>query len=331
MPAAAISAIIAAVAALGSAVAGGVRAYKGREAQANADKMYQKYLKALNAIPMPPLQYESLISLGLDKIKTYVPEYLPSSSLENVKDDPSLLQHQYDALNKLAERTKTGFTAGEKAQRELAQQNAFMMGKAQKQATDLNFAQKGTALGGAARASQAFLDQNTNVQLSNIGKQTAADAENRALDASIGAASLAGQMNESKYAKEADKAKTRDAIAMFNTNNLNQAKLQETNDRFTMANMKMKLAQHNSDQANNRYALEANRLGANLPLIQREYNQADADKVAAGGYLSNAFEGMSDVGAYIGRSAQENDWAGAWDNWKLGRSIKKYNATDPQA
>jgi len=178
------------------------------------------------------MQYQNLNTPDVDALKVYleqqqsmgdlVPQQealvgqLGPSALGAISLDPALRAQQMEALNTIAETSKEGMSAVDRAQLdELLRTNAAATTAAQKSVLQ-NRQSRGMGGGGDELAAMLGNTQSAANRGSSESLKIAAEAANRRLNATDKSANLAAAIEASDYNRAAAKAGANDAIANFN-------------------------------------------------------------------------------------------------------------------
>lgn len=288
-----VAAAVTALATLTAAIVSGVGASRDRKA---AEKALNDYKRALDAIPMPEFERIRFEELGLQTVGQYIPELLGDTELRDITTDPAFRAAQLSAFEELKERGETGFTPSEQARIVLATQQADLAEKQARDAASMQFQQRGTLGSGADLLNQQFINQQLANRRSTQAREMAITAEDRALQSLMGAAQLGQQMESTDYARQAELAKARDEIARFNTQYLNDAKLQNIQDKYRQAALRMQVLQANNAASQAAFNAALAKSGAQAPFVNYYSGQAAQGRAAAAGYLQT---GMEQTGRFV--------------------------------
>lgn len=263
-----------------------------------AQKARQDALNAFNSIKTPEL---TALQVQLDKYVqqgTITPEQaeatlLQSNAFNAVKDDPSLVGAQKQALQQLQDiGTQGGMTAVDKAQlnditNTQNQEAQSRLASIQSNAKERGVGGSGLELAGALNNEQAAADR-----AANSGVQVAANAQQRALAAIQAGGTQAGQMQAAEYGEQANKAQAQNALDQFNANVSNSTNMYNTQaaNAAQAANLAAKQATSNSNadisNTNKEYNAQQNQTVYNDQLQKAQgiagidQNSANADQAA---------------------------------------------------
>lgn len=329
---------------LGSAALGAAAGYFGSKEAAEAQSAAQQAAIAyqaeqvkraiadLEAVGIPSIEAQQIVLqypelVGLEKF-----EALPESQLSQTYADESLTSKQREALAALAERSKTGLTA-----EELAQRNQLMRSiEAQAQARDAsimqNMAQSGMSGSGQALAmkiaqGQAAVDRGA-LEAQNL----AAERDRRALEAISQMGSLAGSMSAADFGQKKERAMSIDEFNRLNAQQKAAVAQRNLERQQSVANAKIAAA--NQQELHNK------------ELIQQRY-QNELDKARAmanartgGGVGQSMFNAASGAGAKYAALGQLGVGLGAAGAQAIGqygqdaqkeKELKlKYNLSDEE-
>lgn len=241
------------------------------------------------------------------------------SSMAKIQQDAGLKGQQLKALGSLQDLGASGgMTINDKAnlQGALNDTNAAAAGRSG--AIQDSMAARGMGGSGLAMAAQEANAQAANNRDSQAQLQTLGSARDRALQATMGAGQLAGQISNNQFQQDAAKAQAQDSINRFNTQNsqaVNAANTGITNSAQA-ANVALQqgIANQNTGLANQQEIY-------NKGLIQQNYqNQLQQAAGASGQY--NASAGFDTAGA--NRTAQSVAGIGAGINQGL-KGIAQYD------
>lgn len=198
--------------------------------QKKADEAYKRGMAYINGLNIPAdeklkIQAElaQLVALG-------------PSAMEDVKVDPALEQNQrqnMDQLQRIADANgmdQQAVSAQRQAQRMAGQQTASRLGSIKSGMAARGIRGSGLELLANMQAQQNEADTNA-----NTGFQAAAAGSNRAMNARLSAAGLAGEMSDRSFGQQRARAEARDAVNRFNTdaanttNRFNAGQRQNTN------------------------------------------------------------------------------------------------------
>jgi hypothetical protein len=255
--------VIAAIIAAGTAVYSAHKAGEAQKKGQNAAKdIYKKLEKEYN--------YENLPSLP--EIEQVIQEHdIPKIAASVDKLDPVARTAQIDALARLGQQSKTGYTAEDRLAEEKARQSAEEYNKRQQLAVLSNMAQRG--IGGSGQelalrnqAQQAAADT---AYMGQLG--AAANAQSRALEALKGYSGAAGDLR----GQQINEASARDIINKYNADN-------KINYLKYLDDIQKRQLDRTQQDINNRLAVSAGRTGSlnNSASNQAARGQAEASQIA---------------------------------------------------
>ena len=223
---------------------------KEQQALKDAERKMDELSGAWSALGVPELD-----AIEMERYaNTYNPEMQAASEMSGIQIDPVLKQAQMDALAQLGDLSQGGLNLQDKAalldvQNQVGQQDA-----GRQAAIMQNMQERGMGGAGAELAQRMASQQGSADRAASAGRDTAALAQQRALDAISRRGQLGGQMRNQAFGEDAQKAKAQDAINAFNTGNRNQAGI-----------MRQDISNKNTDMANT----EA---GQDNVLAQQQFN-----------------------------------------------------------
>jgi hypothetical protein len=282
-------------------------------AAALQEKGVQEWLK-LN-IPDPEQQklaLEKFISTG-----ELTPEFEQAamaldSELGKVQVDPRLKESRMRALASLEEQGYGGESLQDQAARQQALIESGSANRGRQEAVLSSMERRGQLGSGLELAGRMDAAQAEGDRLASNSLGLEADRRNRALASIAGAGDLAGSIQGDDYNMAANLAKSRDAINMFNTQNM-QGVNQRNTDRSNDANrynqdMKQSLANQNTGLNN----------------FQQQYNkelqqQKFQNEAAKAGGVSGQYGAQAQGAQQAGQSA-----ANMWGNIASGAGTLAY-------
>lgn len=142
------------------------------------------------------------------------------TQLDSISLDPSTRNAQMQALAQLqAISEQGGMDSVDRARMADIMGQAASQAKGQRDAIAQNMQARGLAGSGMEMVQQQMANQNAAQMANQGGLQTAAAAQQRALDAIMGAGSMGANIRNQDYGIASDRAKAQDAINQFNTQN----------------------------------------------------------------------------------------------------------------
>jgi len=219
MPPAIAGAAIIGGATIGSAVIGAKSAAAGRRSAAwERQRVEDLFMK----IELPKIEEQVLSLREMAKVRPLTVEEEKTlqqgeTLLAKVETDPQLKEAQMRALKSLEEVGEAGgLTAEDKMKLAQTQQTLGRAARGSREAIMQREAAMGRATGGGALTAQLMAEQEAADRASMEGMGVAATAQQRALQAIMGAGELGGQMRSQEYGEKAEAAKAQDIINKFN-------------------------------------------------------------------------------------------------------------------
>lgn len=293
----------AAAASLGSGVIAAGENAAGREQAMNA---YNQSVKDLEDIGIPSVEAQQIVLKQYVSEGTFTPEMAESvklgdSQLGGINLNPAYQQAEMGALDRLSDIGNSGgMTLADKAQQEKSLGSIDAEQRGRRGAILQDAQQRGGYGSGTALAAQLMSQQEGAGAARDVGLQTQATAEQRALDALSKAGSLGSQLRGEEYGEKAKAAEAADEIAKWNAANSqsvmsanvgakNEAQKLNLNNAQTLSNA-------NTDILNKQETY-------NKGLIQDQYNnqleQAKAKAAARAGQAQTAISSAKDKAAII--------------------------------
>jgi hypothetical protein len=214
----------AAVLAAGGIAASALGASKAGENE-TARRLREEAIRQFSAIniPNPESMYAKLENLVQQGVLD--PEEIPTifqdpTTFNEIIENPIYLQAQQSALGQLSQIAEEGgLTATDRARIRATQDEFRTTERGSREALDRRAAELGIAGSDYNLLSQQIAGQSAADRASREGTDIAALAEQRALEAIMNKAGVAGQIGSQEYGKMAEKARAQDAIAAFNAAN----------------------------------------------------------------------------------------------------------------
>ena len=145
------------------------------------------------------------------------------SAMQDVGADPKLVQAQEQSLGALQRIAQSGGQdATTRARMAQTMGQVGQQERASREALQAQMQRRGIGGGGTDIASQMLAQQQSAGQAAQMGFQTAADAEQRALQAIAQSGQMAGQMRSQQVGEDAARAQAMDRINQFNTQHRQQ-------------------------------------------------------------------------------------------------------------
>jgi hypothetical protein len=185
-----------------------------------------------------------------------------ASNLSGISTDPALQKAQYDALSSLQGIADSGgMTAEDKANLSKIATDEATKARGAREAILQSMEARGAGGSGASLLAQLQNSQDATTRQSQRDLDVVGMAQARALQALQQAGSLGGQMQQTSFNQQAEKAKAQDAINAFNAQNMNQIGLANTN------------ANNQAQQANLQEQQRVADANVNLKNQQQQYNK----------------------------------------------------------
>lgn len=289
-------------ASLGSAAIGGIGNYfANQSAQDRAAALQNQSLQNWMQVNIPDPAQQKLAFQQFVQQGTFTPQLEQA-----IKADPSAFQgivtnqqNKNAQSRALQELQSIGDQGGLRIQDKAALQDALMAqqtkDRSDRQTIAANMAQRGLGASGFDVAAQLAGQQATSDQAARNSLSVAGSAQDRALQAIMGAGNLGTQYRTQDFNEQAQRAQAADRINMFNTQNL-----QSTNN----ANVGLQNAAQAQNLAEKQRVSDQNTLlsnqqqQSNAQLLQQQYeNQA---KKAAG--LSGQYQNLAGTAAQQGQN-----------------------------
>jgi hypothetical protein len=218
----AIAAAIGGIASLGSGAMAAGELAQNREFAMNA---YNQSVRDLEEIGIPSIEAQQIVMKQYQDEGQWTPELaeavkLGDSNLGAISLNPKYQEAEMGALNKLSEiGASGGRTLSDKAalERDLGNIDADQRGR--RGAILQDAAERGGYGSGTALVAQLMAQQEGAAAARQVGLNTAATAEQRALDAIAKGGSLASSLRGEEYGEKAAAAKAQDEIARWNAQN----------------------------------------------------------------------------------------------------------------
>jgi hypothetical protein len=188
---------------------------------------YQNALKAIQDVNVPTIDEQRIALEKLESQGELTPEMVDAISqgdtnLKNISTDPRLKDTQMQALQKLVQQGSEGLTASDRAAITQINRGVDRDAEARNASILQNMAQRGMSGSGAELAAQLASSQQAMDSANTQGNNLAAQATQRALEATTNAGNLGGQIRSQDYGEAANAAQAQDAIDRFNAANRQQ-------------------------------------------------------------------------------------------------------------
>jgi len=223
--------------------------------------------KKLQDIKEPTIEEQQLALEKLQRGEKLTPVELQavqmgSSAMEDISTDPRLKQAQLDALTSLQGISDSGgLQLTDRANLEKLLGQAATSDKGRRDAVTQNMQERGMGGSGLELAAKLASAQDASMQQNQAATNTAAQAQQNALQALQQGGALAGDIRGQDFNQEAAKAQAMDEISRFNAANQQQA-------NTINAGYGMQANQYNTDRGNQ--VLDQN---TNIANQQQTYNK----------------------------------------------------------
>jgi len=202
-------------------IIGNMAASEDREAAMQAAK---EAMAIIDAVGAPPDLSKEILIEKFKQVGILTPQLenevnLGFSKVAQVQEDPSLRSAQIDALSSLKELGKTGLRSEDRAALADIQSKIQQDVEAKRQQIIQNLQSRGQAGGGAELAASLAASQSGAQAAADQGRQVASMASQRALQAMMQQAGLAGNVRSQDFDVATKKASAEDYVNQFNTQN----------------------------------------------------------------------------------------------------------------
>lgn len=274
-------------------------AESSRKANRKAGQLAAQGRAVFEGIEVPTIEEQKIILQNPALMGQYTPEQiqfmeLNASAMEGVEADPEAVAQQEDALAKMAEVAEGGYTEGDKAGMRQINREVEQNAKARRDAILSEMAQRGVLGSGMELQAQLAGNQQAMQEEANASDRAMQQAQARALQAISQQGGMASQLRAQDVGEQTDKAKARDAINQFNTQNRQQLASQNVGNRnqAQMFNLQQRQAQEDA-----RVAARNQEEMHNKGLRQQQYqNEMQRASGLAGQYNAQA-QAASKAGA----------------------------------
>jgi hypothetical protein len=221
---------------LGGMAAGSAQEKAAQRAENIASESAAEQQRRIDAIKDPELK--KIVLENPELVDQLTPEQLDDSKMKDIQLDPRLQEARMGALQSLMQKGEEGLTAQDKAQYEEMLMGADAQEKARQDTILSQMAQRGALDSGAQLASQLASSQGSASNARKAALQMAADSAAQRASAQSQAGQMAGQMQSQDFARQAQAAQARDAIAKFNAANRQDVGRQNLQARQTLENLR---------------------------------------------------------------------------------------------
>lgn len=292
--------------ALGIAGAAGLASYAAQSsANDRAQKMNEDSMREWMALRIPDPAEQKVV---LDR---FVSQGVIDPRLESaIKADPSAFdkvftnsRYQASQNRALSELENIGYEGGmrlqDKAALQDATQDSIVKDRAQREGIAAEMARRGLGGSGFDVAAQLQGQQGTADRMANSSLKAAASAQDRALQAIMGAGDLAGKYRSQDFSEQAQKASAADKINMFNTENLRDVNQRNTgmlnrSQELNLAN-RQKISDDNTRLGNSEQMY-------NKGLAQQQYENEMKRTAGATGQYKNVADNEQKGGQMLGNT-----------------------------
>lgn len=239
-----------------------------------------------------------------------------ASAYDNI--DPRMIDAQMKSLGEMQNVVdQNGMDPQARAALQQVQNQTNENARGQREAVMQQSAARGAQGSGLEAANAMLSNQGAATALANQGFQTAADANNRKMQAIQGVSNIGGQV----YGEQAQKAQAQNAIDQFNTQN--KQSVENSNVAGRNAAQAQNLAEKQRISDTNTGLKNQQNL-YNSGMVQQDYS----NRLARGQSLSNANLGAanSNLGVMAQKSAPVTADAAKWSDARLKKDVKEFDA-----
>ena len=256
------------------------------EAMSKATGLSREQIRRLDAIDLPDIEKQRILLENPDLVGLLTAEEIPDSAMEEIQLDPEARAKQLEALSSLQEYADEGLTETDKYAMEQMLGDVAAQQQSQQAGIEAQMARQGMDNSGAALMAKMQAGQQAANQGRQQAMQMAAQGQQNRMNALNQLASQSGNMQSQDFARQAQVASARDAIAQANAanrQNVNAANLQA---RQAIENQRVGTA--NQQQMYNKGLLQQQ--------FQNKMAKAGAQNVASGN-LANMYQGQAQAQA----------------------------------
>jgi hypothetical protein len=321
----------------------------GKRSEARA--LDERAVEQLNGLQLPSMDAMRLELDRLVEVGQLTPNQAEAimqerSAYQTIQEDPRLREAQMSALMGLQDvANQEGMTAGDRAKLEQAKLDAGAYERGQRESILQNARQRGVGGSGVELLSQMQAQQEGANRVAQEGFNTAALAQQRALEAMTQSGQLGGQIRGQEFNQQAQAAEAADKINSFNTQQ-RQNVLNQNVDRVNQAAQmnlanKQNISNQNVDLANKQKSF-------NSALVQQQFDNAYKKAGGTAGAMQNQAAGLtgqaaqdlgfiggvvSTGGALVGKQMDQNAAgqvaaAGAASDRRVKEDIKPFDVGD---
>ncbi len=259
----------------------------GQGAMGMSAALQARAVRELEKVGIPPIEAQKIVLEQPELVLSSLEERLGPSAMEEIKTDARLQETQMKALAELERAGEEGFTAEDKAKFEALQRQIGSDEKA-RQATILQqMAQRGALDSGAQLAAQLGSSQAATQRASEQATQMAAQQAAARRGALSQAAQAAGNIQQTQFGQQAQKASAQDRISAFNAS----VAARDTAARQQHAQQAAQLA--NQQQMHNK------------ALLQQNFQNQMAKATGVSSALGNQAQGMMNQAQMQAHAAQQ--------------------------
>lgn len=308
----------------GASLAGGLLGASAQsQANATAQRLAKEAYDQFGNVKLPDINDEklNLTAPELQYLQNYMEnaQSLGPSEMTNISIDPRLQTAQMNALDTLSKiGSSGGMTDIERAQLNAVHRETDQQDQARQQAILQNMAERGMGGSGVELAARLSSSQHAADRASQEGDRTAAEAQQRALQAIAQSGSLGSQMQGQQFGEKSQVAQAQDAIARFNNQNSQEVarrniERQNAEQAAKQSMLEKQVALQNQQQQYNKELLQkgftnqmqlasgkAGALTGQIPIVQ----QAGAQQGAMWGGIGQGL--AQTAGAYANYQGTQN-------------------------
>lgn len=251
----------------------------GKEESKQATLLQERAVRELEKVGVPSIEAQRIALESPELILSTVEERMQRTAMEDIETDSRLAGIQEEYLQDLEQQAKEGMSPEEVARFEALRDRTGADEQARQQSILQSMAQRGALDSGSMLAARLASSQSSAQNQLAQGREMAAQQSAARRDAAARRAQMATGMEQQQYGQQADLAKSRDAIAQFNT---------QVAARDTAA--KQQQARDVADIANRQEM-------HNKALIQQQFQNQISKASGVSGALGNQAQGYMQRGA----------------------------------
>lgn len=270
-----------------------------------ARQLQEQQAQAIQGIKIPTLEEQQLLLERLQRGESLTPAEMQAaqidrSAFEDISSDPRLKQSQMDALSSLQGISNSGgLMLGDQANLQKLLGQASTDDKGRRDAIQQQMQERGMAGSGLELAQKLSSAQDASTRQNQAATDTAAQAQQNALQALMQGGQLGGQIRGQDFDQQARAAQARDSIAQFNAQNSQQANLQNTQNRQAANEYNTGRANQVLDQNT---GISNQQQTINKGLIQSQFNNQLAKQKEAANATKEQASQTNNVGNYVAES-----------------------------